>query len=76
VLGNRNVSVDARVTLDLPLEKLGVTNTRYRVSDLWRDGSARTYTANELKRLVYVVKRDKVPGGGVGLSKIDAISAP
>jgi len=75
VLGNRNVSVDARVTLDVPFEKLGTNNTKYRVSDLWRAGSAGTYTANELKRVVYWVKRDKTPGGGVGLLKIDAIGA-
>jgi len=75
VLANRNETADARVTLNVLLDKLGqvLPGARYQVTDLWNGGRPRIYTARQLSSFVQVVKHDKTPRGGIGLIKIESI---
>jgi hypothetical protein len=75
VLANRNTTADARITLDIPLEKLGLLqqDTRYTVTDLWNGGRPKIYTAGQLASFVQVVNRDKTPRGGIGLLKVERL---
>jgi hypothetical protein len=72
VVANPNTGKDVRLTLEIPLHKLGWGNgEKYIVTDLWSGGGARIYSGQELARLVYTVKRDKVQRGGLGILKIE-----
>lgn len=74
VMANRNTEKDARLKLQVPLEPLGKANDgKYAVTDLWRGGNPVLLSAADLSNLAYTVQKDKSPGGGIGLLKIEPI---
>jgi hypothetical protein len=73
VLANRDTGRNASITLDIPVDKLGTSSGRYRVTDLWHGGKARVMSAADLHAFKISVGRDRVRRGGLGLIKVAAI---
>jgi hypothetical protein len=72
VAANRDTSKDARLKLQVPLREIGLAgHANYRVSDLWPGGETKTCDAKELTTLECAVRRDKTPGGGLRVLKIE-----
>jgi len=69
VAGSFNTDEVAKLTMDIPVEQMGMKAKEFVVEDLWNGGS-RTVKASELKALPIAVKKDKTPGGGIGVLKI------
>ena len=62
----------AELTLNIPVEKMGMKANEYVVEDLWNGGS-KTVTAAALKKLSLTIKKDKTSGGGIGVLKITPV---
>jgi hypothetical protein len=74
VVANRNTGSDARLILNLPVDKLRhAARGEYEVTDLWDDGKAVIYSKDELTRYAYTVKRDNTPRGGLGVIEVKAV---
>ncbi len=70
VAGNPSTEADVSMTVSLPLDDIGLGGHRlYNVRNLWT-GTSETYTSADLLRLVITIPRDKTPGGGLRLLKI------
>ncbi len=77
VAGNRNTGRDARLKLQVPLKAIGLAGrASYKVSDLWPGGEASTLAENDLAHFGCTVKRDKTPGGGLRVFKIEPNPSP
>ena len=59
----------AELTLNIPVEKMGMKAKKYEVEDLW-NGGKKTVPAAEMKALKLSIKKDKILGGGIGVLKI------
>jgi hypothetical protein len=71
VVGNPDTSRDVTVRVMLPLERLGLAgHARYRMTNLWTDDRWEA-SAEDVQQLTLQIKRDKVPGGGLALLKIE-----
>lgn len=75
VMANRHTDTDVHLNLQIPIDRLGnAPGTRFRVSDLWNRSRPRTYSASDFVSFPYAIKRDKTPGGGIGVLKIEIVS--
>ncbi len=73
VAGNLSTDSDLHLTLNVPLAELDLDGHRhYDVTDLWT-GETQSYEAATLSQLDCVVKRDKIPGGGIRLLRIQPV---
>jgi hypothetical protein len=71
IAANRVATLDAHVKLAVPLKEIGLGgHERYKVTDLWLGGPAKTYTAEQLAQFEFDIQRDKTPRGGLRLFKI------
>lgn len=72
VAANRSTSDDARVVLNIPLKAVGIDGrSRYKVTPLWPRGEAAVKTAAELESFACVIQKDRTPGGGVSVFRIE-----
>ncbi len=72
IAANLNTSQDADLKLRIPLQEIGLAGRgRYRVTDLWPGSEAQTYDEKDLAALRCSVRRDKTPGGGLHVLKIE-----
>jgi len=75
VVANYDAFRDARLTLQIPLQRMGWAGRgRYKVSAMWPAGESRSYTETELGEFACTVNRDKTAGGGLKVFHIDAES--
>ncbi len=73
VVGNPEISRDVTPMVTLPLQLLGLAgHARYRLTNLWTDAQWEV-SAEDLHQLSVEVKRDKTPGGGLSLLKIEPL---
>jgi hypothetical protein len=74
VAANRNKEKDANLTIHIPLEHLGTAaRGRFKVTDLWHDGKAKYFSAEELTIFSLKVKRDNAPRGGLSILKVEPV---
>lgn len=73
VAANRDAGRVANLTLDVPLGTLGQRGARYRLTDLWGQGKPRIVSATALGGLKLQIPRDKTPGGGLAVVKIERV---
>ena len=77
VAANRDVDHDARMTLQIPLEAIGwAGRSHYNVTALWPSDESRVWSEEEMKEFACTVTRDKSPGGGLRVYKIEARAEP
>lgn len=70
--GNGSTEEDVRVALRVPLKAAGIDGRgRYTVTPLWPRGEAAAKTEAELKNLTCVIRKDRGPGGGVTVFRIE-----
>ncbi len=73
VVADSDTVRDAHLRPQIPLAEIGLANHgRYRVTTLWPAAPAKAYSAGELAAIAVVVPRDKTPGGGLRVLKIEA----
>jgi hypothetical protein len=73
VAANRDAGQDAQLTLQVPLRETGLAgHTHYKVTELWPEGESRSHSEQDLANFACLVKRDKTPGGGLRVFKIEA----
>jgi hypothetical protein len=71
VAGNLETESSLSLALEIPLTAMNLAgHKRYRVTDLWTERSFEAQAAT-LARLECTVERDKTPGGGMRLLKIE-----
>jgi glycosidase len=74
VVGNLSAEHDLSVTLRLPLDAAGLAGCgEYHVIDLWT-GEGRTVSEGDLNGYTVSVPRDRAPGGGLRLLRIEPAS--
>ncbi len=72
VAANRDTAHDANLQLQIPLQKIGMAGqASYRVTDLWLGEETKAYHEKELAAFTCTVRRDKTPGGGLRVFKIE-----
>lgn len=72
VAANRGTSDDVRVVLNIPLKTAGIDGrNRYKVTPLWPRGDAAVKTAPELEAFPCVIQKDRTPGGGLAVFRIE-----
>lgn len=72
VAGN-NLDKDVKLTVTLPLEKIGMSGvSQIRITDLW-NGGEKTLNVTSSSDFSFAIKKDKVAGGGLSIHKIEAI---
>jgi hypothetical protein len=72
VAANRGTEEDANLQLQLPLQQIGLAGrNHYTVRNLWPGGESVTLTEKDLSVLPCTVRRDKTPGGGLRVLKIE-----
>lgn len=72
VAGN-NLDKDVKLTVTLPLEKIGMSGvSQIRITDLW-NGGEKTLNVTSSSDFSFTIKKDKVAGGGLGIYKIEII---
>ena len=72
VAANRNTNQDAPLKLRIPLKEIGLAGqTSYKVTNLWPGGETKTYAEKDLEGFACTVKRDRTPGGGLQVLKIE-----
>lgn len=72
VAGN-NLNRDVKLTVTLPLERIGMSDaSRIRITDLW-NGGEEIKNINNKTELTLQIKKDKIPGGGVVVMKIEVL---
>lgn len=72
VAGNRDADQDAQLKLRIPLQEIGLAgHGHYRVTNLWPGAESRTCNESELAAFPCTVKRDKTPGGGLLVLKLE-----
>ncbi len=75
VVANRNTTQDAHLKLQVPLKEMGMAgHSNYKVTELWPGGGSKTFTEKDLGELALMVQRDKTPGGGLRVIKIQGNS--
>lgn len=73
VLGNRNTTTDANLTINLPLGDIGLGGrAAYKVTDLWSGGPDKIHSEQDFKAFSFTVKRDKIAGGGLAVYMVEA----
>ncbi|MEO9021828.1 MAG: alpha-amylase family glycosyl hydrolase [Ginsengibacter sp.] len=73
VAGNPGIDKDIELTLNIPLAKAGLLQSKFRVTDLWNDGKPVVMTKTALQQFVIKIKKDKQPKGGLAVYKIEGI---
>lgn len=73
VAGNPDPNQDARLKIQIPLNKIGLAgHAHYKITDLWPGGGETTILAEgDMKNFSCAVKRDTTPGGGLRVFKIE-----
>ena len=72
VVANRNTTQDAHLKLRIPLQEIGMAgHANYRITELWPGVRSKIYTEKELGEFALIVQRDKTPGGGLRVIKIE-----
>ncbi|MCG3772667.1 MAG: Intracellular maltogenic amylase [Nitrosomonadaceae bacterium] len=70
IVGNVSVDADLTIMLNVPIDDLGLgEHAQYDVVDLWTGETAQK-SKDELVKLSVKVVRDKTPGGGIRVLKI------
>jgi len=73
VAGNYHTDKDIELTVTIPFEKIGMSRaSRVRITDLWNGGSE-VKKMSEASSFTFRVKKDKIPGGGVVVFKIETL---
>jgi Alpha amylase, catalytic domain len=72
VAANRNTNKDAHLKMQIPLTEMGLSrHGSYKVSDLWPGGKTQVLAERDLADFACTVKRDKTPGGGFCVFKME-----
>ncbi len=72
VAGNLNTARDAHLKLNIPLQAVGLAgHASYKVTQLWPESESKSFTEAQLAAFAFTVRRDKIPGGGLCLLKIE-----
>ena len=72
VAGN-NLDKDVKLTVTLPVEKTGISGaSQILVTDLW-NGGKEIKKVNDPTLLTFQIKKDKTPGGGLAVFKIEIV---
>jgi hypothetical protein len=75
VAANRNTTQDARVKVGIPLEKMGMAgHGNYKITELWPGVESKIITKKDVGDFAFTVQRDKTPGGGLRVIKIQGNS--
>jgi len=73
VAGNNHTDKEVELTVTIPFEKTGMLRTsRIRITDLWNEGSE-IKKVSDASALTFRIKKDKTPGGGVAIFKIETL---
>ena len=71
IVAGNNLSKDIKMTVTLPLEKIGLSGaSRIRITDLW-NGGEEIKNVNSPTNLTLQIKKDKIAGGGLAVLKIE-----
>ena len=63
---------DAHVKLRIPIKEMGMAaHPNYTISELWPGGVSKIFTEKDLGEFALTVQRDKTPGGGLRVIKIE-----
>jgi len=72
VVANRNTTQDAHLKLRIPLKEMSMTgHANYKVTELWPGAKSKIYMEKDLGEFAITVQRDKTPGGGLRVIKIE-----
>jgi hypothetical protein len=72
IAANRSRDADAILTLEISLAGTPIDGREhYSVTDLWSNTGIRKCTLADLKQFRCTVKRDRTPGGGIAVFKIE-----
>ena len=73
VAGNNHTDKNVELTVTIPFEKAGMSRaSRIRITDLWNGGSE-IKKASEASNFTFRIKKDKTPGGGIAVFKIEVL---
>ena len=72
VAANRDTTQAANLKLEIPLQTIGLADcSTFRVTDLWPGGEPQTHDQKSLAAFTCSIPRDKTPGGGLRVFKIE-----
>jgi hypothetical protein len=73
VAGNLDTKLDAHLKMEIPLLVIGLAgHAHYKITDLWPGGKTIILTARDMTDFACTVRRDRTPGGGLRVFKIEA----
>jgi hypothetical protein len=73
VAGNTNTTQDAHLTISVPLDEIGLNDAgQIQVTNLWT-GEISRHSPAELAQIKIHIPRDKSPGGGVRVLKLERV---
>lgn len=76
VVANRNTRSDARLTINIPVDKLTSSGTvKYLVADLWNKRGSKVLSARQLHGYPITVRRDNTSRGGLEIIKIQVLQS-
>jgi hypothetical protein len=72
VAANRNTEKDVKVVMNIPLKNAGMDgHATYTITSLWPQKHTTTATPSQLDGWSCVIQRDRTPGGGVAVWRIE-----
>ena len=64
---------EIEMTMDIPLERARLHQNKFKVTDLWNGGKPLVLSKYDLKKFRFRILKDKQPGGGIIVYKIEGI---
>jgi hypothetical protein len=73
VAANPLTDVDIDLTVNVPLEQAGLSQSKFKVTNLWNGGKPVVLFKEDLKQYKIHILKDKQPKGGIVVYKIEGI---